>query len=517
MADGPLKRNFSVNPVYPAVGVTLAVLVGLLLLLGRGNRLGPSQSGEDEELFVYCAAGMRLPMEQIARQYQEEFGVSVRLQYGGSNSLLSQIQVGKTGDLYLAADESYLRIAKQKSLVAESFRIAHMHPVIVVPRENPKQVQGIQDLLRNDFRVSLADPDQAAVGKLVRESLMPIGQWKELASVVRSRGVFKPTVNDVANDVLLGAVDAGIVWDAVAAQHKELLVVRSSELWEKSALVSIGVLETTKNPQRAVHFARFLTAQDRGLNAFQKYGFEPVEGSPWSNHPQITFFAGAVNRQALEPIVDAFQLRHGVEVSTVYNGCGILTAQMRAIKDNDSGGFPDVYMACDTYYMETVDKLFQDKVNVSDTPIVIAVQAGNPKGIQSLADLNNPGIRVAVGQPEQCTIGVLTRRLLESEGIYDSVLSNNVVTQTATSSLLIPSVATGSADAALVYFSDAQAESDKVDIVSINLPLAKAVQPLGIAASSKQKQLAQLLYDEVAKSQEVFEGAGFRWRLDRVE
>ena len=457
---------------------------------------------------------MRIPVEQIAEEYQHEFGITIRLQYGGSNSLLSQIEVGKIGDLYLAADESYLRIAQEKSLVAESLPIARMRPVIIVSKGNPKQIKSLDDLQRDDIRVALANPDQAAIGKVTRDCLTKLGLWESLESHVRDSGVFKPTVNDVAADVKLGSVDAGIVWDAVAAQYSDLEIIPSEHLSEESVLVSIGVLTGSKNPTAALHFARFLTARDRGLPVFQQHGYEPVEGDLWSDSPQLTLFAGAVNRQALEPIVDAFQRRHGVAIQTVYNGCGILTAQMNAMQKNATSGFPDVYMACDTYYMDTVEELFQDKTNISDTPIVIAVQAGNPKGIVELADLVKPGVRVALGQPDQCTIGVLSRRLLESKGIYDEVLKNHVVTQTATSSLLIPSVATGAADAALVYQSDARAESDNVDSILIDSPLAQAIQPFGIAKSSPHKQLGKLLLEEIARAQELFESVGFRWRFN---
>ena len=172
MVASPIQRMGSVNPIYLAAGASLIVLFSLLLLLMRKPHLGSIKQDGESELFVYCAAGMRVPVENVAAKYQEEFGVSVRLQYGGSNSLLSQIEVGKVGDLYLAADESYLQIAKRKGFVAESFPIAQMRPVIVVPPENPKQVQDVQDLVRADVRVSLADPHQAAVGKLVQESLL---------------------------------------------------------------------------------------------------------------------------------------------------------------------------------------------------------------------------------------------------------------------------------------------------------------------------------------------------------
>ena len=70
--------------------------------------------------------------------------------------------------------------------------------------------------------------------------------------------------------------------------------------------------------------------------------------------------------------------REGVVVNTVYNGCGILTAQMRTILDQQQGsGFPDTYMACDRYYLESVKDWFQDDVDISDTSVVIAVPKGN--------------------------------------------------------------------------------------------------------------------------------------------
>ena len=514
MSIRPLKHFANVNPVYTAAGASLLVVVGLVYLLARSSSQSLFSGASGSELMVYCAAGMRVPAEQIAKEYEAAYGVSIRLQYGGSNSLLSQLEISQLGDLYLAADESYLQIAKEKNLVAETLPIANMSPVIIVPRGNSKQVQNIEDLLREDVRVALANPDQAAMGKITRSCLEELGKWSALEARVRDDGVFKPTVNDVANDVKLGSVDAGIVWDAVAAQFSEVEIIRVPELATERVLVSIGVLTASKNPTSALHFARFLAARDRGQPVFEEHGYQLIAGDQWSETPELTFFAGAVNRRVLEPIINSFQQRHGVGVRTVYNGCGILTAQMRAIKENAQSGFPDVYMACDVYYMESVDELFQDEVNVSDTQIVIAVQSGNPKKINSLSDLAAPGVRLAIGQPEQCTIGVLTRRLLESKGIYDKVLQDNVVTETATSSLLIPSIATGAADAALVYLSDAQAESDKVDVVFVDSNLAQAVQPFGIANSSEQKQLGRLLFEEVARAQEGFEAAGFRWRLN---
>lgn len=511
------ERLGSTNTFYLLLACAmgaLAILAVLLTNLGRQEQRDLEQTSRvsSDGLFFYCAAGIQRPVEKIVTEYEEQYGVPIRLQYGGSATLLSQLEASGTGDLYLAADDGYTDLAHEKGLVEERIPVAAMRPVLAVKKGNPKNIRSIQDLLRDDVRVALGNPDQAAIGQQTRKLLEDAGCWKAVETAVTNRGVFKPTVPEVANDVKLGSVDVAVVWNATIAQYPELEAVRTEELDRGTAHITIGVLRSSRNPTAALKFARFLAARDRGLLHFAETGYESVEGDIWAETPEITFFAGSVNRRALEPIIKKFQQREGVIVNTVYNGCGILTAQMRTLRENQDSGFPDVYMACDVYYLKTVQDLFQEGVNVSNTDIVIVTQAGNPKGIKSLEDLARPGMRVAVGQPDQCTIGVLSRRLLESSGLLEKIRPN-IVTETATSALLVPQVTTGAADAVLAYETDTLAESEKLHVVPIDSPLAAAIQPFSIARSSDFKYLGQRLFATIERSPEAFTSAGFQWRL----
>jgi molybdenum ABC transporter molybdate-binding protein len=527
-----IRRRGSVNRFYLVFGTSLVALLvlGLLLYnLGRTTRQqrrdqgaaigeGAGETAADADttgdLFVYCAAGLRSPVEQIVAEYEREYGVAVQLQYGGSNTLLSQIEVSKTGDLYLAGDSSYTDLAQEKGLVQETIPLAVMRPVIAVRKGNPKNIRGVEDLLRDDIRTALGNPDQAAIGRLTRSLLVESGSWQRLQEHVTDTGVFKPTVPEVANDVKLGSADAGIVWDTTVALYPELEAVQVDELNAGTTHVTVGVLTATQRPTKALRLARYLAARDRGLVTFAEHGYETVQGDVWAEVPEVTFFCGSVNRRAVDAVIKNFEQREGVVVNTVYNGCGILTAQMQTIRDQQqAGGFPDTYMACDRYYLETVQDWFQEDVDISDTEVVIAVPEGNPARIQSLQDLTKPGMRVAVGQPDQCTIGVLTRQVLEAEGVYDAVMQN-VVTQTATSAMLVPTVTTKSVDAALAYATDTKAEADKVDSIRIESPAAQAVQPFAIARSSDHKYLGRRLYQAIAGARDQFETAGFHFRLD---
>ena len=59
---------------------------------------------------------------------------------------------------------------------------------------------------------------------------------------------------------------------------------------------------------------------------------------------------GAMLQPALRETLAAFADREGVELDLVYNGCGILVAQMR------SGRIPDAYFACDQSFLESVQE-----------------------------------------------------------------------------------------------------------------------------------------------------------------
>jgi molybdate transport system substrate-binding protein len=487
--------------------LAVVILVALLIILSKPH----DRTSSDEPLLVYCAAGIKPPVLKLAHDFEKEYGVKTQLQYGGSGTLLSNIEVSRKGDLYIAGDASYIEIASGKGLIDEVLPLAYLQPVIAVAKGNPKHIEKIQDLLQDGIRTALGNPEATSIGKQTKIFLTKAGMWEQVKKHTEQNGVFKPTVPEVANDIKLGAVDAGIIWDATAAQYTDLDIIRVPAFDPARMEISIAVLKSTRQPQKSLRFARWLNSRV-GNKVFNHYGYKSVDGDVWQWHPEITFFCGSVNRRAVEGILKAFQEREGITINTVYNGCGILTSQMRTIRRDQKGaGFPDVYMACDRYYLETVKDWFQEDVNISDTDIVIAVPKGNPKNIKSLTDLAQPGMRISVGQPDQCTIGALTQIMLKNMNLYDAVMKN-VVMQTASSAMLIPTVTTKSVDATLAYFTDTRAESDKVEAVRINSTYAKAIQPFSISRASEHKYLGRRLKKRIIDNKEAFTSVGFNVR-----
>jgi len=334
--------------------------------------------------------------------------------------------------------------------------------------------------------------------------LQATGQWVELE---RRIIVFKPTVNEVANDVKIGAVDAGIVWDATANQYPELESVTVPVFDAATETISIGVLKRSQQPAAALRFARYLGARDKGLKQFARYHYEPLDGDEWAEDPEIVLFSGAMLRPGIEKTLREFEQREGCRITTVYNGCGVLVAQMRA------GQRPDAYFSCDTSFMKSVADLYLHPVDMVDNQLMIIVQKGNPKGIQSVQDLTKPGLRVGLPHHEKSAMGNIAWKMLVEMKVYEA-LGPNLKLESPTGDFLINQIRTGSLDAIIACRSNWTGVREHLDALPIDHPLARMTQPYAVGRNSRYQQMMARLQDTLttAASRERFEVEGFGWR-----
>jgi ABC-type molybdate transport system substrate-binding protein len=479
----------------------LAVLFFVLLVRWQPEH----QPGSGKRpLLLYCAAGLRPPVESTAQAYESIYGVPIQIQYGGSGTLLSNLRVAGHGDLFLAGDDSYIRAAQTNGLVEETIPLGRMTPVIAVRRGNPEAVHSVEDLLRVD--VALANPDAAAIGRLGRELLRQAGLWDALRERAR---VFKPTVMEIANDIRLGIVDAGIIWDATASQYPDLEPVRTAVLSAGKQIVTIGVLQFSQQAPAALRFARYLGAPERGLKEFARFGYQPVDGDSWAERPEVVLFSGAVNRPAIEETIHRFEQREGVHVTRVYNGCGVLLSQIKA------GLHPDAYLAADISFLSPVQRLFSDPHEISETDLVLLVARDNPLAIRNVADLARPGLRVGIANPEQSALGLLTERLFKETGLRECV-RQSIKVQAPTADLLVSQMRTRLLDVVIVYAADVAPVRESLTVLPIRHSAAKAIQPYAISRNSKHRLLMERLRAAICsmESRRRYEALGFRWRAD---
>lgn len=247
------------------VGLMLALLVGLLYLLVADGNLKQS-----DVLTVHCAAGLQRPLREVVQNYETERGMKVVMNVGGSGVLESQMKLAG-GDLYIPADESYVRKAQEEGFIAESEPLVTLRAVIVVQEGNPRKIYSLHDLKRSGIRICMAD-SSAAIGSFVKRTLSDSGHWDTILPQVV---VTKPTVISVLEDVANGSVDTAIVWDSVVTAYPHVEMIRVP-LFERSARrAAVGVIKSGQ-VEKAREFMYYLVGNEASAEVLARLGYFPV-------------------------------------------------------------------------------------------------------------------------------------------------------------------------------------------------------------------------------------------------
>lgn len=499
---------------------SVALLGGLVGALYWTRDTGPANSTE-APLEFYCAEAMRLPMEAIVLEYEAEIKQQVYLNFGASEAILFQLEKGKKSDLFLPADESYVRLAKKKKLVDESMDVASMNAVVIVSPNCPREIKTWDDFVASGHKIGLANPDATAIGKILREQLQGLGLWD---AVEQRKPNYLGNVNLVGNHVaIVGSTDVGIVWDAVAlplqAKAPEMKIVKLKELKNVKARVQIAVTKSSSQPANARRFVDFMRHKDKGGRHLKMHGYSEIAaGEATDKRRELVVYAGSMLRPALEESLDAFEKRENVKITRIYNGCGILVSQMKA------GHEPDLYFACDTSFMLQVKDQFEPSANVSNNQLMIVVKKGNPKKVFKLEDLGNQDMIVGVGHEHQCALGALTKETFIRSKVYDQIMKN-VRVQSPAGDLLVNQLRIGSLDVVVAYRSNLldpktgknYPELEGTPITGI--PCATPSQPIAVSKSSAHPELSRRLMEFLQNedSRQRFERQGFGWEIKEVE
>jgi ABC-type molybdate transport system substrate-binding protein len=284
------------------------------------------------------------------------------------------------------------------------------------------------------------------------------------------------------------------------------------------------VVAGSKNPTAALHFARYLTARDRGQAAIQKNYFQPIEDADaWEDRPSLVLMAGAMLKPGIDDLVKRFSEREGVTINTIYAGCGIHVAQMKAFKGGLSASaahFPDAYFSCDVSFMSQVQQWFEASTVITRNDMVMVVPKGNPHHIKSIEALAEPTLRVGLAHPVNSALGALTDDLLKRvklhAKVYDPGRKHPVVHADA-GHALVNQMRAGALDLIVVYRSNVLSNPENaekyLDIVEMQLPEAKAIQPYAVAKDSSHKYLMRRLLEAILSptSQKHFVDSGFQW------
>ncbi len=248
-----------------------AALVAAILLTACDWKKPKQEQAAGKELILYCAAGIRPPVAELMEIFSREHGVKIFTDYAGSEVLLSKIKLSHRGDLYIPGDKHYIEQALREGMILSRRPVFYWVPTILVQKGNPKNISGLEDILRPGLKLGLGDPNACAIGRTSRQILARNNiTWEKIKKHVTYLSL---TVNELGMQIQAKSLDAVIVWDAMAQYYSEY----GSEVPiapEKNIVstVDVGVLKFTRNRELAEKFVDFITSE-RGQEVFKKHNY----------------------------------------------------------------------------------------------------------------------------------------------------------------------------------------------------------------------------------------------------
>jgi len=255
----------------PTRRTLLAVIIPVLL----AALLSPavSCSGEPSALSVFAAAGAKPAIDEICRQFQDACGIRVEVTYGGGGEVLSQMTLAKSGDLYIAPEQSFMEKAVEIQAIDPDtvVSVAYMIPVITVPKGNPVNIQTLADLARPGIEVAVTRPETTLLGKYAPEIFAKAGLSEEIGNNIVTEAA-RP--DNLLTMLIMGQVDAGILWHFYATQNTDKIenIYLLPEQLTGIGEMQIAVTTYCRDTDAAREFINFITSAE-GKAVFEQLGY----------------------------------------------------------------------------------------------------------------------------------------------------------------------------------------------------------------------------------------------------
>ncbi|MBO4915123.1 MAG: molybdate ABC transporter substrate-binding protein [Oscillospiraceae bacterium] len=231
------------------------------------------------------------------------------------------------------------------------------------------------------------------------------------------------TVKDAAESAVAAVEEAKDTAKEAVSNAAETVKDKAEEVKDKAEEVK----ETTAN---AVE------------NAVNTVTGKEEESLPDLTGQTLMIYCGAGMKQPFTKIAEAFQEATGCEVNVTYANAAQIQTQITTAQE---GAF---FIAGAAGEVKPVADYVISSVNLVKHIPVLAVAAGNPKGITGIADLGNADISTVIGDPESTPIGKIAMQAFQDFNVADSV---TLVATTTTAPQLATVITLGEADAAIVW------------------------------------------------------------------
>jgi molybdate transport system substrate-binding protein len=246
----------------------------------------------DPQLVIFFAGNQFMCIDDLLAAFKKEYPQYQRIfaetlppgilakQIEGGSLTVGNMRITLQPDVYTAGKS---RIVQMNNSFNDTATYAFNKLAIMVQAGNPKQINSLRDLGRDDVKVSMPNPAWEGIAEKIEEAYKKAGgeelKNKIMVSKVADSSTHLTQIHhrQTPMRIMYEQSDAGPVWYSEAWYqqmiHHPIEIVMIPDKENISATYMAGVLKNAPHPQAAKDFIKFLNS-DIAKIIYKKYGFE---------------------------------------------------------------------------------------------------------------------------------------------------------------------------------------------------------------------------------------------------
>ncbi len=250
------------------------------------------------DLTLWVAGNQFFAMDEVIGAFRRgEPGLSVGLITLPPGLIVSAILAGgwvykgheyaATPDIYASVNLGHLKRLKAADLMSQYAVYMHNELQILVAKGNPKNVAGIEDLVRGDVKTSMPNPVNEGIMQFYARKVLEqhniwqkISDGRECVSCQTTANNWFTAVHHRETPARIrdGTSDAGIVWktEVLEVQRRganvDAVELPPSDSLRADVAYAIGILTNSKHKEIADRYLAFV-GSEAGRAAYAKFGF----------------------------------------------------------------------------------------------------------------------------------------------------------------------------------------------------------------------------------------------------
>lgn len=190
-------------------------MIGILVVAIAATGIIISRSDEEQNpIYVQAAASMQNALTEIETNF-ESLGYDLQINYGGSGTLVTQIQEGAPADIFISASTTNFETLEATNPMVENTNLVGNQLVLIAPKDS--SIKSLDQV----NKIAIGTPEAVPAGTYAMQVL----EARNLTSQVSGKLVQTKDVSEVLTYVETGNADLGFVYNTDAVSSDEVQVV----------------------------------------------------------------------------------------------------------------------------------------------------------------------------------------------------------------------------------------------------------------------------------------------------